>query len=106
LFMATVGTEAGSHVAETLQSSGLQLFIIGAVITIIPMVMGTLVGKYIFKMNFLILLGVISGAMTSTPGLVIANSKSDANAAPIAYAAVYPVALVLVIITTQILLLL
>ncbi|NJO93024.1 MAG: hypothetical protein HC831_31750 [Chloroflexia bacterium] len=56
-----------------------------------------------FKINFLSLLGVITGAMTSTPGLAVVNSKSDTNAAPIAYATVYPVALVFIILVSQIL---
>lgn len=102
LFLATIGTEAGLHLAETINEQGVILLFIGMLVTIIPVFVGAFFGKYVFKMNFLSLLGVITGAMTSTPGLAVVNSKSDTNAAPIAYAAVYPVALVLVIITTQI----
>ncbi len=103
LFMASVGTQAGAHFVEAIRSNGIELIISSIIIAIVPVIIGAAVGKYIFKMNFLSLLGVITGAMTSTPGLAVVNSKSECNAAPIAYATVYPVALVFVIIASQIL---
>jgi putative transport protein len=103
LFMASVGTKAGSHFIEAIEHNGFQLIISSIIIAIVPVLVGAAAGKYIFKMNFLSLLGVITGAMTSTPGLAVVNSKSDCNAAPIAYATVYPVALVFVIIASQVL---
>lgn len=103
LFMASVGTQAGVNFIDTIQHNGLELIITSVVIAIVPILLGAAVGKYVFKMNFLTLLGVITGAMTSTPGLAVVNNKSECNAAPIAYATVYPVALVFVIIASQLL---
>ena len=103
LFMASVGTKAGTTFIETISVYGFELIISSILIAITPIFFGALIGKFIFKMNFLTLLGVITGAMTSTPGLAVVNSKSDCNAAPIAYATVYPVALVFIIIVSQIL---
>ncbi len=54
-------------------------------------------------MNFLTLLGVLTGSMTSTPGLAAADTKSDTEAASVGYATVYPAALVLTIIYSQLL---
>ena len=103
LFMAAVGTKAGTTFVSTIKEFGFELIFIGIVLTIAPVIIGAFVGRIFFKMNFLSLLGVITGAMTSTPGLAAINSKSDSNAAPIAYATVYPVALVYIIIISQIL---
>ena len=103
LFLAVIGTQAGSQLVETIHQYGFKLILVGAVITIVPIFVGALVGRLVFKLNFLMLLGVITGGMTSTPGLAVADSKSETNAAPVAYATVYPFALVLVIIVTQIL---
>ncbi len=103
LFMATVGTNAGSELAAILHSEGLQLIVIGLLITFIPMLVAGLLGKYVFKMNFITLLGVIAGAMTSTPGLAAVDGKTNSDAASLGYATVYPAALVLMIIVSQLL---
>jgi putative transport protein len=103
LFMAAVGTKAGSSFVDTVHHYGISLIIFSIVLTIVPIIIGALVGRFIFKINFLSLLGVITGAMTSTPGLAVVNAKSDTNAAPIAYATVYPIALVFIILISQIL---
>jgi putative transport protein len=103
MFLATVGCEAGGHIGETFQSYGAGLIAAGAAITLIPLVIALVVGKYILKMNFLTLMGVITGGMTSTPGLAAINTQSESGIAQVAYAAVYPLALVLMILFSNIL---
>jgi putative transport protein len=93
-FLAAVGTEAGVHLKSALLEQGAELFLIGIVISLTSMTVGILVGRYLFKINFLTLLGVITGGMTSTPGLAAAKSITDTNAPEVAYATVYPIALV------------
>ena len=102
-FLATVGTHAGEHLAETYHVYGIKLFYIGAIITVIPMFVSALFAHYTFKMNLLIILGVLTGGMTSTPGLAAVDSMTDTNTPHIAYAAVYPIAMVFIIICVQIL---
>lgn len=103
MFLATVGSHAGTQLVDTVVEYGPKLFVYGAFITTLPMLLAAIVGKYIFKMNFLTLLGVLTGSMTSTPGLAAADTKSDTEAASVGYATVYPVALVLTIIYSQLL---
>ena len=55
------------------------------------------------KLNFLSILGSLTGGMTSTPGLSAVDPMSDSNAPSIAYATVYPFAMVILIICAQIL---
>lgn len=100
-FLAAVGTGAGAEIVDTFNSYGYQLFLYGAVITLLPMIVAALAGKWLFKMNILSMLGAISGSMTSTPGLAAADSMTDTNAHSIAYATVYPVAMVLLIVVVQ-----
>ncbi len=102
LFLAAVGSGAGEQIVATFEKYGIELFLYGGLITILPMTIASLVGKYVFKMNILALLGAISGSMTSTPGLAAADSMTDTNAHSIAYATVYPVAMVLLIVIVQI----
>ncbi len=103
MFLATVGTHAGAHIADALVSYGWTLLYTGIIITIVPMVITAIIGKYILKINFATLLGVIAGSMTSTPGLAAADAKTDTDAASLGYATVYPLALVLMIIFSKIL---
>jgi putative transport protein len=56
LFMATVGTSAGGELAEVLKDDGMKLIAIGSVITLLPMIVGSLFGYYFFKLNFITLL--------------------------------------------------
>ncbi len=102
-FLAAVGSSAGANMVETFQTYGFGLFAIGAVITLLPMIVATVIAHFFLKTNFLSFLGTLTGGMTSTPGLAAVDSMTDTNAPSIAYATVYPIAMVLLIIVVQIL---
>lgn len=102
LFLAEVGTSAGKNLVATFQESGWLLFGVGAAITLIPMLVAALVGLLVFKINILDLLGTITGGMTSTPGLAAADSMTDSNIPSVAYATVYPIAMVFLILIIQV----
>lgn len=101
-FLVAVGTDAGGSLVETLNSGGLTYLAVGAVITIVPMFLTMIIGHYFLNINFLVLIGALTGAMTSTPALSAVEPMSDSNGPKIAYASVYPFALVLIIICSQI----
>ena len=94
LFLAEVGTSAGRTLVATFQESGWLLFGVGAAITLVPMLVAVVVGRLCFKISMLDLLGTITGGMTSTPGLAAADSMTDSNIPGVAYATVYPIAMV------------
>ena len=102
LFLAEVGTSAGKNLVETFQESGLLMFGVGAVITLVPMFVALFVGRYLLKINPLDMLGAITGGMTSTPGLVAADSMAKSNIPGVAYATVYPIAMVFLILFIQV----
>ena len=102
-FLASVGTSAGSSLVQTFNEYGFELFGIGVAITMIPMTLTALIGHYFLKMNMLSLLGTLTGGMTSTPGLAAIDTLTDTNAPSVAYATVYPIAMVLLIIVVQVL---
>ena len=101
LFLAEVGTSAGKTLVSTFQESGFLLFGVGAAITLVPMLLAALVGRLVFKISMLDLLGTITGGMTSTPGLA-ADSMTDSNIPGVAYATVYPIAMVFLILFIQV----
>jgi putative transport protein len=102
LFLTPVGLKAGGSLVSAITEHGAILFVYGAAITIIPMIVATIIGRYILKLNFLSILGALTGGMTSTPGLSATDSMTESDAPQIAYAAVYPFALVLIIIIAEI----
>lgn len=102
-FLVEVGTKAGGKLVETFDSFGYGLFIAGGVITLLPMILAMVIAKFMKSMNFLSLMGTLTGAMTSTPGLAAVTPMSDSNAPAVAYATVYPIAMVLLIVCVQIL---
>ena len=71
-------------------------------LTIVPMLVAVIVGRLVFKISMLDLLGTITGGMTSTPGLAAADSMVDSNIPSVAYATVYPIAMVCLIIAIQV----
>ena len=74
--------------------------------TLIPMIVGFIFAKFVIKLPLFNNLGSITGGMTSTPalGTLISTTKSDDVAS--AYAATYPIALVAVVIVSQLIVLL
>jgi putative transport protein len=76
-------------------------FLAGIVITIIPMVVGFLFAKKICKLPLLSNLGSITGGMTSTPALGTLIGVAGTDDVAGAYASTYPIALVLVVLATQ-----
>jgi putative transport protein len=101
-FLSVIGTQAGQNLLSSIQSQGIQFLLIGIAVTIIPMIVGALVGSSIYKINFLSLMGLLTGGMTSTPGLSAASSLTESDAPTLAYATVYPIAMVSLIIFVKI----
>jgi len=102
-FLAAVGTSAGFSLVQTFQAYGFELFIYGIFSTLIPLIITTVVVRLFLNINVLTLLGTFTGSMTSTPGVAALDNFVDTDAPAIANATVYPFAMVLLIITVQIL---
>ena len=106
LFLACVGLKAGAHFLEILvRGDGLYWMACGAVITLAPLLIVGWLGRAVFKLNFMNLCGVLSGSMTDPPALAFANSLGQSDAPSIAYATVYPLAMILRILVAQIIVL-
>lgn len=102
LFLAEVGTAAGRNLVSTFMESGWTLFGVGVAVTLVPMILAVLVGYYVLRINIFDLMGTLTGGMTSTPGLAAADSMTDNGAPSVAYATVYPIAMVFLIIFIQV----
>ena len=103
LFLAVVGIKTGADVLNTIKADGLKLVLIGSVITLLPMIAVSLIARTKYKIKLLELYGIISGGMTSTPGLAVATGVTDSQTPLIIYATVYPAAMILMMIWVKIL---
>lgn len=101
LFLMGAGTEAGQGFLAVLAEQGVALFLWGAVMTLVPMVIGYILAVYVFKIDVLSSLGSICGGMTSTPALGTLMAVTKTEAVATAYAATYPVALIFVVLCCQ-----
>ncbi len=101
LFLIGAGTNAGEGFLEVLTEQGPILFIYGAIIALVPMIVGYFVASRIFKFSLFNSLGAVCGGMTSTPALGILIQVAQTDDVASAYAATYPVALAIVVLLTQ-----
>lgn len=101
LFLIGAGVRGGSGFIGILQQYGIMLFIYGAVMTLVPLVIGYIFANKILKLNLFNNLGSICGGMTSTPALGTLISVTGTDDIASAYAATYPVSLVLVVLASQ-----
>lgn len=103
LFLTGAGIAGGAKFIELFKP---EYFVYGMFMTILPMIVGYFFAKYVLKLSLLNNLGSLTGAMTSTPalGTLIGVSKTDDVAS--AYAATYPIALITVVLVSQLIVIL
>jgi len=101
-FLAGVGVQTGQMLdVETLRA-GLPVMSGSLLVVCIPMLVCWSLGRKLFHMSFLLMLGAVAGSMTSTPGLAAATSVSLHTSVVQSYATVYPVALFTMIIMIKV----
>ena len=100
LFLIGAGIAGG---AEFVKYFEWVYFIYGIIMTMVPMIIGFLFAKYVLKINLLNNLGSICGGMTSTPALGTLISTAGTEKVAGAYASTYPIALIAVVIVSQVL---
>lgn len=103
LFLIGAGIAGGAKFVECFQPI---YFLYGAIMTIMPMVLGFLFAKYVLKLNLLNSLGSITGGMTSTPALGTLINVAGTEDVASAYAATYPISLISVVVSSQLIIML
>jgi len=91
VFMACVGLAAGPSFFSGLQKSGLSLVFVGLVIAVLPHTMAILFGRYVLKMNPLIVLGACSGAGTITAALRAIQEEAQSELPALGYTVPYAI---------------
>ncbi|OWV16867.1 transporter [Fibrobacter sp. UWB4] len=104
IFLSCVGLNAGIKFFDVLlNGDGFYYMALSAIITFFPLMIVAIVGKAVFKVNYLSLCGVLAGATTDPPALAFANGLSSSEATNVGYASVYPLTMLLRILSGQVL---
>ena len=91
IFIAVVGISAGPGFVNGLRTQGMGLFLWGAVATTVPLILGMFVGKYIFRFHDALLLGIVSGARTTTASLGLVCDMGKSQVPALGYTVTYAV---------------
>jgi len=105
LFMAGVGLRAGGDIIETFMEAGPKLVAGGIMVTTIPVLLGYLFGRKVLKINPVLLLGGITGSMTSGASLSVITGAAKSSIPALGYTGSYAFANVLLTIAGSIILL-
>jgi putative transport protein len=92
VFIAVVGLAAGPSFIDGLRRTGLTLLAVGAVLAVLPHLVAILFGRYVLKMNPVLLLGASAGAGTSTPALRAVQDLAQSKIPVLGYTVPYAIA--------------
>lgn len=90
-FVAVVGLSSGLQAIDTIKDQGISLFLIGVVVTLLPMLLGIYFGKYVLGYkNSAVFAGALAGSRSANPafGEVLnkAGNSTPTNSFAITYA--------------------
>jgi putative transport protein len=84
-FVAMVGIGAGPHFVSALREAGVGLFFGGIVVTLLPLLCGLYFGRYVLKLDPILLLGGIAGAQTVTAAMAAVQDRSGSKVPVLGY---------------------
>lgn len=106
LFLASVGIGAGKDFAATVFNLRGAMWVgYGFVITVVPLIIVGCIARAKYKMNYLSIIGMISGSYTDPPALAYANKVANNDAPAVAYSTVYPLTMFMRVIVAQVIVL-
>ena len=89
VFIGVVGLDAGPGFVAGLRQSGVSLAVVALFIAVIPHLTAVLFGRYVLKMNPVILLGACAGAGTSTAALRSIQDEAQSKVPVLGYTVPY-----------------
>lgn len=106
LFLASVGIAAGANFASTVFTPTGALWVgMGFLITLIPLLVVGIIARGKYKINYLSIMGLMSGGYTDPPALAYGNKVAGNDAPAVAYSTVYPLTMFMRVIVAQLIIL-
>ena len=103
LFMAAVGLGAGKTFVASLVGGGYMWVLYGAIITLVPMTLVALAARYLLKMDFFKICGLLAGGTTDPALLSFSEQMFGSGRIAVNYATVYPLTMFLRVVAAQVL---
>jgi putative transport protein len=94
-FVGLTGIHAGPIFLSALRDVGIGLLFGGMVVTLLPQIVGFLLGHFALRMNPILLLGALTGSQTVTAAMAAVQERSGSPVAVLGYTPAYPVANIL-----------
>ncbi|EFF81634.1 aspartate-alanine antiporter [Acinetobacter haemolyticus ATCC 19194] len=92
-FVAAVGLQSGLQAIQTIKESGLSLFMIGVVVTLVPLILSMFFARYVLKYtNVAVMAGAISGARSANPAFGGVLDKAGNSIPTVPFAITYALA--------------
>jgi len=98
MFIACVGLQCGPHFIEGFRQVGWMLFVWGAIATTIPLIIGIIMARYVFKFRPGTALGCVAGSRTTTAALGAVEESLHSNVPAMGYAITYAIGNTLLIL--------
>lgn len=106
LFLASVGIAAGKDFAATVFNVRGAIWVgYGFIITVFPLMIVGILARWKYKLNYLTIMGMMSGNYTDPPALAYANKTANNDSPAVAYSTVYPLTMFMRVIMAQIVIL-
>lgn len=106
MFIAVVGIASGPSFVSGLKEVGFELFLMGIVATSIPLILGMIIGRHIFKFPAAINLGCCAGSRTTTASLGAVQDAIGSSIPAMGYTVTYAIGNTLLILWGVVLVLL
>lgn len=92
-FVAIIGLQSGYEAITTIMESGLTLFLIGVVVTVLPLILALPFGRYVLGYsNSARFAGALAGARSANPALGSILDKAENSSPTVSFAITYALA--------------
>lgn len=106
VFLACVGLGAGNGFVDTLvNGGGLTWVAYGFIITMVPLLIVSVLARFVYRIDYFTLAGLIAGSTTDPPALSYGNTLTSSDAVSVGYATVYPLTMFLRVLMAQLMIL-
>ncbi len=89
-FVGMIGLHAGPVFLSSLAEAGVGLLFGGMVVTMVPMLVGLVVGRFVLRMNVVLMLGALAGAQTMTAAMAAVQDRAGSPVAVLGFTPAVP----------------
>ena len=106
IFICGVGLQAGGQIVETFAQSGMALIVAAVFVVTLPIIAGYTFGRMVLGIEPVLLMGALTGAMTSAPAFGLVSSEAKSAVPALGYTGTYAFANVILTVAGTLVMLL